>query len=1063
VPFPRNPDFVGRSDDLKSLHAVLQKREPGGIRPTGLTGMGGIGKTQLAVEYAYRHKGDYPGGIFWVNAAEPLAQGLAQLGARLRPEVRGEPPDRQLQVAFEELSRRPDALLVFDNIEDPAQLSRSVGTESSSLTLGCPILFTTRRRDLGRFHAVELSVLPEGPALQLLLRHDCRQAVLNDPQHPERPQVEAVCRLLGYLPLALELASAFLAEWPDVPLADYRERLEQKGCLPTLDSEARNLAGVNFQPIHEAAVAATLQTQWETLRSADDETARLVFRTAGQFAEAAAISTATLGLFTEVPDVGGPGDPSPLRRALKRLHAVRLVEELLERHVRLHPLVREFSAALTPPEETPPFRHECACRVAEAFNVFIRLEEAVQADGIDALNQILTTALAFALESDEGTRGQLSQLLRLFQRECHHLRGWDSTCQPATFAQQVLFRARTLGFEPLAAQAERRLKELAQPVLVARWRTLRESHTLVRILDGHRNRVSCVAVSPDGRHVVTGSDDETAAVWDLQTGQRLHVLAERRGRVRSVAVSPDGRHVVTGSDDETAAVWDLQTGQRLREFAGHRGQVMSVVVTPDGQHVVSAAADDKTVIVWDLDTGTLVRELIGHQGRVGAVAVTPDGRHVVSGSFDTTVAVWDLSTGARIRELAGHRGRVRAVAISPDGRHVVSASKDQTLAVWDLQTGQRLRVLTGHQRAVTSVAVTPDGRRVVSAADDDKVMVWELETGTCLYRLTGHRGRVTSVAVTPDGRYLVSASNDTTAAVWDLQTSTWIQEVTGHQGRVWSVAMTPDGRRLVSAADDKTVAVWDLGTGTHMYRLTGHENGVRTVVVTPDGRLAVSGSFDTTVAVWDLSTGARIRELAGHQGAVTSVAVTPDGRHLASGSFDQTVMVWDLESGKPIHRLIGHRDWVNSVAVTPDGRYLVSASKDQTLAVWDPATGQRLRELIGHRDRVWCVAVTPDGRYAVSGSHDETVAVWDLHTGARTRVLTGHRRAVMSVAVSPDGRHLVSGSYTTVAVWDFETGALLAAIALDGSVPSVTWHQNGRLILAGDAAGNLYCLEYRGP
>ena len=78
MPFPRNADFVGRTDDLDRLHAVLQTRRPVGIRPAGLTGMGGIGKTQLAVEYVYRHKGDYPGGIFWVNAAEPLAQGLAR-------------------------------------------------------------------------------------------------------------------------------------------------------------------------------------------------------------------------------------------------------------------------------------------------------------------------------------------------------------------------------------------------------------------------------------------------------------------------------------------------------------------------------------------------------------------------------------------------------------------------------------------------------------------------------------------------------------------------------------------------------------------------------------------------------------------------------------------------------------------------------------------------------------------------------------------------------------------------------------------------------------------------
>jgi len=319
VPFPRNLDFVGRTDDLEWLHDTLQQREPVGIRPAGLTGMGGIGKTQLAVEYVYRFNDAYSDGIFWINAAEPLARGLAQIGSRLRPQVLERPPDEQLRAAFDELKRRPGALLVFDNLEDPAQLHRPVGAEASPLTLGCRILFTTRQRELGRFQPIEVSVLPEGPALQLLLRDDSRHPIRDDPNHPERSEATAVCRMLGYLPLALELASAFLAEWPEVSLADYRTRLEKEGCLSTLDSEVANLAAVNFQPIHEAAVAATLKTQWEALRPGD-ETARLVFQVAGQFAEAAAIPVVTLGLFAGVSLAGRPGNPSPLQRALKRLH-----------------------------------------------------------------------------------------------------------------------------------------------------------------------------------------------------------------------------------------------------------------------------------------------------------------------------------------------------------------------------------------------------------------------------------------------------------------------------------------------------------------------------------------------------------------------------------------------------------------------------------------------------------------------------------------------------------------------------------------------------------------------
>ena len=288
MPFPRNVDFVGRSDDLERLHAVLQSRQPVGIRPAGLTGMGGIGKTQLAVEYVYRCKerNDYPGGIFWVNAAEPLAQGLAQVGAKLRPETLDQSPNHQLRAAFDALAGRPDALIVFDNLEEPALLTRSVGLEGSPATLGLP--HPLHRRDVACWAAFTPSRSPSCPRslrcyYYSVMSHGARSATILTIRNGSRPDPSAVSSVGSPSPSSSPVPS--LAEWPDTSLADYRKRLESKGCLTTLDRDAADLAAVNFQPIHDAAVAATLMTQWDAL-NAGDEAARLLLRVAGQFAEA---------------------------------------------------------------------------------------------------------------------------------------------------------------------------------------------------------------------------------------------------------------------------------------------------------------------------------------------------------------------------------------------------------------------------------------------------------------------------------------------------------------------------------------------------------------------------------------------------------------------------------------------------------------------------------------------------------------------------------------------------------------------------------------------------------
>ena len=112
-------------------------------------------------------------------------------------------------------------------------------------------------------------------------------------------------------------------------------------------------------------------------------------------------------------------------------------------------------------------------------------------------------------------------------------------------------------------------------------------------IHGHSNVVQSVAVSPDGKHIVSGSHDKTIRIWDTATGQAVGSPMEGHSDlVRSVAFSPDGKHIVSGSADQTIRIWDSATGQAVGSpLEGHIKEVLSVAFSSNGKHVVSLSAD----------------------------------------------------------------------------------------------------------------------------------------------------------------------------------------------------------------------------------------------------------------------------------------------------------------------------------------------------------------------------------------------------------------------------------------------------------------------------------------
>jgi WD40 repeat protein len=244
-----------------------------------------------------------------------------------------------------------------------------------------------------------------------------------------------------------------------------------------------------------------------------------------------------------------------------------------------------------------------------------------------------------------------------------------------------------------------------------------------------------VAFTLDGSSALVTLVNGEIIQYDLSSGeemQRLGGESEDDGHLSSaivdaIALSPDGRTVLTGSqseEDRNLFLWDLESGEELMAF--ETGPVYAVDISPDGQTALSGHGEGNNMILWDLQSGEALQEFEGHEGVIWDVTYSPDGKTALSASWDGTLILWDLASGEIIHRLLGHQDIVRGVAFHPDGRTAISGSRDGTLILWDLETSEAIRRYHGHTGSLNTVAFSPDGQTALSGAYDGMMIEWHI-------------------------------------------------------------------------------------------------------------------------------------------------------------------------------------------------------------------------------------------------------------------------------------------------------------------------------------------------
>ena len=520
------------------------------------------------------------------------------------------------------------------------------------------------------------------------------------------------------------------------------------------------------------------------------------------------------------------------------------------------------------------------------------------------------------------------------------------------------------------------------------WRMSTQTLTL----EEHGAPVRSVAFSPDGRRIVSGSDDGTLKVWDAVAGQETLAI---RAHLKKQPVAKAKR---SQKDDPFAGAARSQAPERPAESPSPFG---APVPNPDPFGDVAGAERSQ-----DPEQPAESPSPFGAPGPrpdpFGAPVPNPDPFGDVAGAERSQ----DPEQPAESPSPFGAPGPqpdpfgdvmaesspffahgpfdgpnpfrpVSVVAFSPNGLQVVSGSQDDNIKVWDATTGEVTLTLDRHTGTASSVAFSPDGRQIVARWDEGTVKVWDAITGEVAWKLEGETWTVNSVAFSADGRRIVGGW----AQVWDAATGSstlTVEEYTSLETFRSSedlnfvttldfvksldfVTSSPDRRRFVGWADGHTLKVWDATTGAALTleRPSRWQKALKQAATDegdPLGLLSGQESLDSEDdedSAFDLDRFTDQKEkmmalMRARAAAPSAFAFSPDGRRIVGGSGDGNLYVWNATTGdvmmtlqhyirvNPVDLELGRLGLeVTSLAFSPDGQRIVAGYYDGKLRIWD--------------------------------------------------------------------------------------------------------------------------------
>ncbi len=434
------------------------------------------------------------------------------------------------------------------------------------------------------------------------------------------------------------------------------------------------------------------------------------------------------------------------------------------------------------------------------------------------------------------------------------------------------------------------------------------------------NGVQALALSPDGKTLVSAHDDNTVRLWDTADRIELATLKGHTEMINAVAFSPDNITFASGSADSKILLWNGRESRKLVTLTGHKDGIIALTFAPDGKTLASGSADG-TVRFWN--TQKPQESFIfatGHIDSVKIIAFSANNNMLATAASNGTVQIWDTNTKQQstIPPIA-HYDMTEAMAFSLDATLFASNGADaefyshgpgnigyklrahDVIRSWILPTGDELAFF---QQNCKALAFSPDNK-ILAASDTNETRLWDVKTGIELFKLEAKQFFTNVAAFSHNGTILATGGGTGIIHLWNVKTGSEFATLTA----TFTDSSGSEAEVLAFSPDDSTLAVgfmnhtffWDLKTKRKRNIDLAKEikSSIYTLKFSPDGKILLTSSWDwpigSLIHLYDVATGHKIIDLSGHTEPIEILVFSHDGKTLASGSSDGTILLWNWD------------------------------------------------------------------------------------------------------------------------------------------------------------------------